>query len=255
MRPTKALLLSLSTALAAASIAVGAAQACGPMGGESGGSGSLNSGAAERMRQGADDAAGGNTEDEGDGRRSSGVNGGGASQDLSRQISALGAAEASDEGAQPVEAAQPQESYDGHTDAGNNVWWTMLTGDSGLEHSLIDNQPPVDDPNWKAQMDKPWYQRLWEAVQVLAPSEADPPSPTGGWNGWWAEPTGGNQLDRSLLDKLPPAPAYENPDINPAWRTWNDLPWYQKWTTTEPPHNRPTGAPRQGTPPYAGVRG
>jgi hypothetical protein len=120
---SKALLLRLPAAFAAVAIAVSAAQACGPnMGGSSqggssqGGSsqggpsdsgygqggggqrGSWDNGEGERMRQGADDAASIDIEDSGGGRRSSGGDGGGGGQNLTAQITSLGATQGGSQG-------------------------------------------------------------------------------------------------------------------------------------------------------------
>jgi hypothetical protein len=284
MTSTKATLLRLALTAAAATVALGAAQACGPMGGgESGGGGSAggpppsssggspqggggwDNGGAEQMRQGAEDTARGDAGDDSGGRRSpgggsGGGSGGGASQDYSSQITSLGAAEAKEDAqaAQATDGPSPDdpkvedelEPYDGHT-GGWHGWWAMLTG--------ADEQPPIDDggphdPKWQAQMDKPWYQRWWEGAQALAPKWVDTTvedKGTGGWNGWWGMLTGDDGLEHSLIDNLP---KYEDPSITPEWRAWKDLPWYQRWEADEPPMYKQPLGPRH-TPSSGSVRG
>jgi len=269
MTPTRNLFLRVPMAFAAASIAVGAAQACGPMGGSMGGgatggggsedgshsgghddghhdgghdgghdSGWDNAGA-DRNRQGADDAARGG-DDGGDyfGRRSGGGDGEGGGHDLSGQISALGGAMGAAEGAdQPGQQANSDGGDDGGipTTGGWQGWGAMLMGTDQPASPFVPNVP--DDPRWKAQMDKPWWQRLREGVDAAFTSTdgpgPDPLAPTGGWNGWISEFTGGNNLENTLIPP-PPPPTYNDPDINPAWKDWNDHNLVYKLFVKEP---------------------
>jgi hypothetical protein len=246
MTPTTTWLLRAPIALAAASITLGAAQACGPMapggGGDSsqpsapaqvgpaqsapaqgsgsqGGSGQDGGGrgwdgaGAQSMQQGADAAARSDLGDDSDGpRRSSSDAGvqGAASADYTNQIAAVGAAEAS--------ASQAAASD--------------------------------DDQSWVEARQKQWDES--QTQRLLRPSQWN--APTGGFKGWWWMIFGDPAPAQSSEPAPPPSAAYNDDRINPEWKAYIDLPWYQQLWVPTPHMWRPGFEPGQPTT-TASVRG
>ena len=285
MTPTKAL-LGLA-ALAAASIAFSAAQACGPMQGEGpsqgggaqggssrgsssqggfgggasqgggGGGGGWDNAGAEQIRQGADAATRGDGGDDGAPRRAQNGGGGGGGQNYSNQISTLGASDASDAAA----AAPPQNTYDGTHAGGDSL--ESIKNDWAVSEAMMNGGYITEA--WKTWNDLPWWQRYWQdeplkyrpGAPKMSPTDGyqrDPePGPTGGPSVW--EMLTGQGPEQSLKPATPAPPAYEDPQINPDYKAWLDLPWYSKLITDEPPHKRPGGAPAHVAEPHAGARG
>jgi hypothetical protein len=271
MRANRLLLFRLPLTFALAATA-GVAIACGPMNGSgTGGSGQGGSGnggdhngAAERMREGASDAAGANQGgDDTEGRRS--PSNPGASRGMSSTISAIAAAEF-DHAADAVESVQ--EAQDAKN-AAKNAQMAAEAHDAAQNALAIIHATSDDTPEWLAWNDLPWYQRdpndepprhkgirpfifanngidtpefkdrdfaaesrQSTALAKQAMAEMNDPAYQQSLRDTQAARTA--QLDKQAALQPTTFMGPEGYGKSQAWLEWNSQPWYQRTPWTEP---------------------
>jgi hypothetical protein len=205
------------------------------------------------MQQGADAAARSDLGDDSGGpRRSSNVDTSSApasaSADYTAQISALGAAEAKDDG-QAAQIAPPSDPQ--AVQAAQAAQPPAPSAQTGGYDGTWASLPAYDDPDWQHKIEKldpnsmPWWQNWWIVGQIFMPKpDRDAAVNDKGMGG-----SGSTYVEPDWTATL------QDPNVNPAWKDWIQLPWYQRLITTTPPYRVPSGAPNRDNPPYAGVRG
>jgi len=220
-----AAVLMASGALALAPLPASACPSGAPMssspsraGGSSGGAGAGDTGAAEGGREAAAAGAGLDAGDDSGPRRSDGqapvAQEAGAIAGVATALNndAQSTSPETDRQTTATQAAQPADETESPELAAfyGQPWWTR-----------VDDDPPASDPGptggdkgfWDSYFGPPTYPNAPSFVAAV------PAMVSGYWRMW-------TQQD-----------VYEDRNVNPRWKEWHDLPWYQRYLTEPPPQH------------------